>query len=107
VKFGPVKHGVAKFAKARRGALHGFVLQGSAVNHAKTFWKGGVEQSDALHGKALLRRSIVRHGTVESGLARLRAVGQGKPRKFLKNQVFSICGMEWRGGAKSCMVMCG
>jgi hypothetical protein len=70
----------------------------SLVNYGKAlFWKGGAGQSDVLYAEAPLRQSIVRYGTVESGLARLRAVGQAS--LFLK------WGMEWWGGVKYCTVM--
>lgn len=52
VKFGPVMYSVVMYAEA-------------------LFWQGGVVQNEVRHAKLSLRR-----GTVESGFARLRAVGQ-------------------------------
>jgi len=96
LKYGPVKHCMAGL-----GAIWSCDVQRGGVwsclaRYAKAlFWKGGAVQSEVRHAKLSLRSGVVRCGTVLSGFARLRAVGQALLRRHY--------GLAWPGEVGRCM----
>ena len=95
---------VRRFMARSCGLAWGTVERGFVLLGKVSFWQGGVVQSEVRYAEPLLRYGLAKCGTVVSGFALLRAVGQGL---LSLSHGVEKQGSVMRGAARCCKLQFG